>query len=94
MSHLTRRLAHQRFNLAFFICDSNSGTNDRSLSSLWSCAGIVQLNPNQFAIEVSKTSMNAAKATVAAISHGFDFGFHCVQSQPSAFILILLIGFV
>jgi hypothetical protein len=47
-----------------------------------------------FAIEVSKTSMNAAKATVAAISHGFDFGFHCVQSQPSAFILILPIGFV
>jgi hypothetical protein len=38
--------------------------------------------------------MNAAKATVAAISHGFDFGFHCVQSQPSAFILILPIGFV
>jgi hypothetical protein len=49
----------------------------------------VQLNPNQFAIEVSKTSMNAAKATVAAISHGFDFGFHCVLSPPSAFILFL-----
>jgi len=35
MSHLTRHLAHQRFNLAFVICDSSSGTNDRSLSSLW-----------------------------------------------------------
>jgi hypothetical protein len=33
--------------------------------------------------------MNAAKATVAAISHGFDFGFHCVLSPPSAFILFL-----
>jgi hypothetical protein len=36
MSHLTRRLAHQRSNLAFFICKSSSGTNHRSLSSLWS----------------------------------------------------------
>jgi hypothetical protein len=36
MSHLTRRLAHQRSNLAFFIWNSSSGTNHRSLSSLWS----------------------------------------------------------
>ena len=36
MSHQTRHLAHQRFNLAFFICNSSSGTNHRSLSSLWS----------------------------------------------------------
>jgi hypothetical protein len=36
MSHLTCRLAHQRSNVAFFICNSSSGTNHRSLSSLWS----------------------------------------------------------
>src|SRR6202012_3033254 len=29
-------------------------------------------------MEVSRTSMKAARATVAAISHGLDFGFHCV----------------
>jgi hypothetical protein len=45
-----------------------------------------------FAIEVSKTSMNAGKATVPAISHGFDYGFYCVLSPPSAFILFLQIA--
>src|SRR6201994_1201372 len=30
------------------------------------------------AMEVSSTSMNAARATVAAISHGFVRGFHAV----------------
>src|SRR5271154_6091038 len=29
-----------------------------------------------FAMEVSRTSIKAANATVAAISHGFAFGFH------------------
>jgi hypothetical protein len=45
-----------------------------------------------FAIEVSKPSMNAAKATFAPISHGFDCGFYCVLSPPSAFILFLQIA--
>src|SRR6202051_2782023 len=30
-----------------------------------------------FAIDVSSTSMKAAIATVAAIIHGLNFGFHC-----------------
>ncbi len=37
-----------------------------------------------FAMEVSSTSMNAAIATVAAITHGFVFGFHAVMGTAAA----------
>jgi hypothetical protein len=36
--------------------------------------------------------MKAAKATVAAISHGFDLGFHCVLLPTSAIIRFLPVG--
>jgi hypothetical protein len=37
------------------------------------------------AIEVSSTSINAASATVIAISHGFTLGFHCTCTARSGF---------
>ena len=37
-----------------------------------------------FAIEVSSTSIKAAIATVAAITHGFVFGFHAVMGTAAA----------
>jgi hypothetical protein len=38
------------------------------------------------AIEVSRTSIKAARATVAAISQGLAFGFHCELLSTSAVI--------
>src|SRR5258708_5515205 len=42
-----------------------------------------------FAIEVSRTSMKAASATVAAISQGLALGFHCSLLPASAAIHFL-----
>jgi hypothetical protein len=47
-----------------------------------------------FAMEVSRTSMKAARATVAAINHGFDLGFHYVLLSTSAVIHLLPVVFV
>src|ERR1700733_2345821 len=41
------------------------------------------------AMEVSRTSINAANATVAAISHGFAFGFHCSLLSTSTAMPVL-----
>ena len=41
------------------------------------------------AIEVSSTSMNAASATVMAISHGLTRGFHCADDAASGFVTVV-----
>src|SRR5260221_5646012 len=43
-----------------------------------------------FAMEVSRTSMKAARATVAAISQGLTSGFHCPLLPAAAVIRFLL----
>src|ERR1700739_2507352 len=40
-------------------------------------------------MEVSSTSMNAARATVAAMSHGLTRGFHCAVSAPLGLTIVL-----
>jgi hypothetical protein len=42
-------------------------------------------------MEVSRTSMKAANATVAAINHGFAFGFHCSLLPTSITMTFLLV---
>ena len=41
------------------------------------------------AMEVSRTSMKAASATVAAISHGFTRGFHAVCASAFGFCTVV-----